>query len=94
MEIFDHIIQDNEIIGIGPLMFQRSANHTSVQLFNEHRMFFQVHCKQQSIEISSDYFRPGTGNTNSKEEEKITKWKARYKEVCAQILDMITARKK
>lgn len=50
MKICNHNIQLSEIIGIGPLVIKKNINSA----FQEVRYSFQVHCRQQSIEIESD----------------------------------------
>ena len=53
MEICSHIIDKNQIIGIGPLMKKHFTNGIS-EYYKRIQFSFMVHCKQQSILIESD----------------------------------------
>jgi len=75
MEIFNHIIKTEEIIGISPLYAQPSKDPAMRSLYNSFRYVFEVHCKSRSIEITSDYFLPGEGD---KAVAKYMKWEHEY----------------
>lgn len=54
MNICNHIIDDNEIIGIGPLMTAWPTSGID-QLYGRKKHYFLLHTAQQSIKIESDF---------------------------------------
>ncbi len=53
MEICSHMIDKNQIIGIGPLMNKHFTNGID-SFYKRLQLSFIVHCRQQSILIESD----------------------------------------
>lgn len=86
MEIFGHIIKDEEIIGIAPLYAQRHTDPVMVSLYNAFRFSFEVHCKQTSIKIESEYFFT---DKNPAETIKAEDWKKKYFDHRANLVDLL-----
>jgi len=80
MLIFQHLIKDTEIIGIGPLYAQPSKDTAMLTLYQSFRYEFEVHTKTQAIKICSDFFKPGglPEHLINKEQQKATAWKQEY----------------
>lgn len=55
MEIFNHIIKDEEVIGIGPLKI-KYINDASSPLFMPACFFFTLHLKARDIKIETELF--------------------------------------
>jgi hypothetical protein len=55
MSICGHIIKLNEIVGIGPLMVQRSADQTTFMIYGSRKIWFILHLRSQSVKIESDW---------------------------------------
>jgi hypothetical protein len=93
MEICTHLIKTEEIIGIGPLMVESHPDMASRTLWNAKRFAFQVHCRQRSIEITSDYYHVGTGNNPNAEEAEARKkyygFKSQYEEARKKIEELL-----
>ena|ERR1051325_7852842 len=91
MEIIGHLIQDTDIIGIGPLYAEQSKDLMMQSLYNAFRYFFEVHCKQRSIRIEGDFFKPAGYNDHNKEKEtaKIKSWKEEYFRATKLVADQI-----
>lgn len=53
MEICNHVINEREIVGIGPLMIEQKQTALT-EIFNTKRLYFYIHCKNQSIRIETD----------------------------------------
>ena len=90
MEIFFNHIKESEIIGIGPLYMQASKDNVSRSLYNSFRFMFEVHCKTRSIEIHSDYFRPGfKENPDQKETDAYKKWEKQYHDYRDKVVELL-----
>jgi hypothetical protein len=81
MEILGHLINDAEIIGIGPLYAKPHPENNMRLLYNSFRYEFEIHARHRSIQIHSDYFNPDQGNgvNNGKEKTKYEKWEEDYR---------------
>lgn len=88
MEIFKHIIQADQVIGISPLYAQPSKYPVMRSLYNSFRYVFDVHLKTRSLEIVSDYFLP---NDNKTEQEKAKDWEDKYYQYREQITNLAGA---
>lgn len=75
MNVFSNLVKDNAIIGIGPLMFEQSANQANYILYGSCRYYFMLHLEAHSIQISSDWFSP---NTHPEHKELILQWRTQY----------------
>ena len=62
MLICNHIIKDEEIIGIGPLMMQFPAEDIQYQIYGRRKLYFVLHLKNHTTQIESDWFDIGTGS--------------------------------
>jgi len=90
MDIIGHLIQDTEIIGIGPLYTQPSKDLALRSLYNSQRFIFNVHTKHNSIEIASHYFMPGPPDMkNEDERNKMRRWEDDYYKARQLIADQI-----
>lgn len=61
MQIWNHIIKDSEVIGIGPLM-NREPKDPAQRDYGARQLFFLLYLRGYSIEVSSDWFELGTGD--------------------------------
>ena len=91
MDIIGHLIQDTEIIGIGPLYAEPTKDLTMQSLYNSFRYFFDVHCRQRSIRIESDYFKPAQSDELKRlnEKKRYNDWKEEYNRVRKLIAEQI-----
>lgn len=93
MEICEHIIQKDQIVGIGPLMVQLSPDEAIQQFYNSRKLYFILHLKNQSTKIESDWFELGRGESISEEQkaarEAFTKWKSMYNDAKKGIIELI-----
>lgn len=55
MNICTHLVKDQEIIGIGPLMFERTHDQTALMIYKTTRYFFELHLKAHTIVIKSNW---------------------------------------
>ena len=69
MNICGHLIKTTDIIGIGPLCYQESPDLTLRTLYEQQRLVFDIYTSRSTIEIKSDYFNVGTGQ--SRKDDKI-----------------------
>ncbi len=96
MHIWEHIIDDSEIIGIGPLLTKQSPVDIDRSLFNSRNLKFLVHCKNQSISIESDFFNIGfAGDTTEavkKGRKLFNEYTEAYNDVKQKIFNLIQSR--
>lgn len=72
MNICGHIIEEDQVVGIGPLMSSGSADP---QLYNSKKLSFKIYLKEFATEIESDLFDLGESEFLSDENEKIAREK-------------------
>lgn len=72
MNIFDHLIPDSAILGIGPIFLEFRPNDP----FNARRYFFDLHLTAHTTRIQSDWFYISNGGEEVKEQMK--SWKSKY----------------
>jgi len=91
MDIFGHLINDQEIIGISPLFSQAHTDQSMQVLYKCFRYLFYVHTKQQSVSIQSDYFYPEQGNEvlNKEDKDKRNQWRSDYNKARQMVADHI-----
>jgi len=65
IDLYGTIINENELIGVGPLMVKRPADPTISQLYNERAFYFEVYTQRYHFTISTDWLPFNEGNTES-----------------------------
>jgi len=73
MDIQGHLIKDSEIIGIGPLMNIQSESQIG-KIYNSRKLFYDIHLKERSISIESNYLNIGYDKASTEEEQAREKW--------------------
>lgn len=75
MLIFHHLIKNEAIVGIGPLMHEQSKDPASALLHGTCRYFFELHLSGHTTTIYSPWFHP---KSEDKDAETMRKWKEEY----------------
>lgn len=89
MEICSHLIDESQIIGIGPLMKEQKKD----PIYPTVRYYFALHCRSVSIQIESDAIVKGEFNPQlDKDVEYLTKFKTDYEESRKIIAEWLTAK--
>lgn len=86
MNIFDHILPDVAILGIGPLMLQHTADASESMLYASRKYYFDLHLSAHSVRIESDWFQI---KDNPDEKDKMKRWKENYFSVRDHIAKLI-----
>jgi hypothetical protein len=93
MEIQGHIIKESEIVGIGPLMVKASPDAIDRQVYNTKKLLYDIHLRERSIIIESNFLNVGYGDNTTDEEEKARQdWKdfsAEYHKVKLAVSELI-----
>src|SRR4051812_25162823 len=91
MNICNHIIREDQIAGIGPLMMQQSSDHTIRMLYNSRQLWFYLHLKNHSVKIESDWIDLGDGSLeeNKKQRGLYNDFTKQYKEAEEKILSIV-----
>lgn len=55
MKICGHIFNQSEVVGIGPLMVEYTKDLTMRQLYSTRRLCFELHLKNHTTLIKSDF---------------------------------------
>jgi hypothetical protein len=55
IRIFNTVIDESEVVGVGPFMSKRPANVTDYQLYMERTFYFEVYAKQYHFVITTDW---------------------------------------
>lgn len=77
MNICGHIIEDDQVIGIGPLMVKETDSSVQASLYNSRQLLFKVYLKSFEVEIESEFFKVGHGASSN---ERETAARARYED--------------
>lgn len=91
MQIFGHLINSADIIGIGPMMVKWCTSGIEVH-YGTRQFMFDVHTKERSITIQSDPFRPeasGKPEVKEKVQNDMKEWKERYAQARKEIAQLI-----
>jgi hypothetical protein len=75
MNIFDHLIPDSAILGVGPLMLEFPQSQEQEIVYESRRYFFDLHLINHTTTVRSDWFRLRESNA---EIEKKKEWKEKY----------------
>lgn len=75
MNIFNHVIPDTFIMGIGPIMVEATAFPELEVLYNRRRFQFDLHLVAHTTSIKSDWFDI---RDNPAEKEKMRAWREQY----------------
>ena len=75
MNIFDHIIPDNAILGIGPLFMEESAAETMNVLYGRRRYFFELHLVAHTTMVRSEWFHIKEAK---EQQQKMKEWREQY----------------
>src|SRR3954447_21609396 len=91
MEICNHIIREDLIAGIGPLMSRRSASPEIHALYNSRQLWFWLHLKSHSVQIESDWFDIGEGNTDAEKAARTNykAWTKLYEEAFKKVIHIM-----
>lgn len=55
IEIYNTIIDEREVIGVGPLYTKRSADQVMFQLYNERQFYFDVLTTRYHFTVTTDW---------------------------------------
>lgn len=77
MHIFKHLILNERISGIGPLMIEQDLEPASLALYGRCRYYFELHLTGHTTKIYSDWFNTRTDPTGSVK-VAMDYWKAEY----------------
>jgi hypothetical protein len=86
MNIFDHIIPDSAILGIGPLMLQYTTDPAQEALYASRRYFFDLHLSAHTTRVESDWFRV---RESVEEQQRMHAWREQYLKARERIAMMI-----
>lgn len=86
MNIFEHLIPDSAILGVGPLMLEFTSNQTEYQLYGKRRYNFDLHLSAHTAKINSDWFLV---NDNPDEKNRMKAWHDKYFSVRERIARLI-----
>jgi hypothetical protein len=87
MQICNHTIADDEVIGIGPLMTENKQD----PIYPTKRYWFYLHCRQQSIRIESDAIVVGDFNPQKENDVKyLQSFKNCYENATEKVIFKIT----
>jgi len=75
MNIFNHILPDDAILGIGPLMVEHSTDFASAQMYGTRRLYFDLHLSAHTTKVHSDWF---SVKSDSDDFEKYKAWREHY----------------
>jgi hypothetical protein len=86
MNVFDHLIPDQAILGIGPLMMEHTASETHQQLYGTRRYLFELHLAAHTTSVKSNWF-----NVLTEEEHKkaMKQWREDYYQFREKIAHLI-----
>ena len=70
MNICDHLLQTDSIIGIGPLYQKEHPDVSMRHLYRPVQLQFEVHTKHGSVSIHSDYYYVGSSEADEREKER------------------------
>ena len=91
MLVCGHIIKDDEIIGIGPLM-KNVPNDTLNEFYNKQNIWFELHLKGHTTRIESGWLYLGTDEKDkeaTKQRKLYTEFKSGYEQVKAAVMQII-----
>lgn len=78
MILFHHLLPDDAILGIGPLMWEDHPSEMQAVVYATGRYFFELHLVAHTSQIKSEWFyRQGHSNTK-KSREEMNAWKDEY----------------
>lgn len=77
MLICNHVIKDDVIVGIGPLMMTTPGDTLMQQLYNRRRLYFELHLTNHTTKIESDWHDIGT---DAQPDERTAKERKLYQE--------------
>ena len=81
MEICKHVIKDEEIIGIGPLMSAVTNDPVQLAVYKEGRLWFDLHLKGNTVKIESPWFSFAEHLSEKEREEtnkEFVEWRQMY----------------
>lgn len=55
IEIFNTVIDEKEVIGVGPLFIKRPADQTIALMYNERQFYFEVYTTKYHFTITTDW---------------------------------------
>ena len=85
MEIFNHVISDDQIIGVAPLFLKRNSTP-----FNVVQLRFDIYLKNYAITIESDWFEVDEVNKDHEtEKQKYKVFREKYFTIAAKIKSII-----
>jgi hypothetical protein len=93
IELNGHTIKKTEIVGIGPLMLERSLDPVLSSLYAPIRYFYTLHLRNQSVRIKSPWYdrqgrSPEDLETNKSE---YSNWEKGYWTAKKAIIDAINS---
>ena len=90
MNICNHVIRDDLIAGIGPLMSKTSSSLEIHSVYNSRQLWFWLHLKAQSFKIESDWFDIGNGTTDAEKAERANykAWTRLYDDARAHVISL------
>lgn len=73
IEVYNTLIHENEIVGVGPLMVKRSADPMIFQLHNERTFYFEVYTKWGHFVVTTDplSFKEPYAESSKREHEAV-----------------------
>lgn len=86
MNIFEHLLPDGAILGVGPLMVEGSTLQHEEIVYGTRRYYFALHLAAHTTVVTSDWFRPKLGES---EIEKMKRWQAEYRKVRNRVAALI-----
>jgi len=90
MNICGHLIADDQVIGIGPLLIKKSDDPTVRSFFNEQQLSFSVYLKHLAINIESDFLPIGNGEPFSEKISEARQAFKKFEEDYSHIKDVIS----
>lgn len=73
IEIYNVLIDEKEIVGVGPLMVKRSLDPVAQQVYNERTYYFEVYAHHYRFTVTTDplSFNPDYRKQSQQEHESI-----------------------
>ena len=91
MDICGHIITDEEIIGIGPLMMESPTDPIQMNIYNRRKLTFELHLKNHSTKIESEWYDLYNGASITQQILDIRKRYSEFKEQYEKVREKILA---
>ncbi|HRH59640.1 MAG TPA: hypothetical protein PL045_03675 [Chitinophagaceae bacterium] len=90
MHIYSHIIKDDEIIGIGPLM-RKDFRGSFDELYGARQYLFSLYTRHQTIEIKMNtaYTNTNEDKNNDQAQQEIIAFQNAYNETVKKVLSII-----